>query len=98
MDYLEKAIRVLDIEIFELKRLRDRLSDSFARAVEIIKEAIDARAKVVVLGVGKSGHIGAKIAATLTSTGSPAVVLDSSNALHGDLGMIAGRDVGPPFS
>ena len=93
MDYLEKAIRVLDIEILELKRLRDRLSDSFARAVELIKEAIDARAKVVVLGVGKSGHIGAKVAATLTSTGSPAVVLDSSNALHGDLGMLADGDV-----
>ena len=42
MDYLEKAIRVLDIEIFELKRLRDRLSESFARAVELIKEAVDA--------------------------------------------------------
>src|SRR5438445_12672905 len=93
MDYLEKAARVLDIEIFELKRLRDRLGENFARAVELIKEAVDARAKVVVLGVGKSGHIGAKIDATLTSTGSPAVVLDSSNALHGDLGMIADGDV-----
>src|SRR6059058_513850 len=51
------------------------------------------RVKVVVVGVGKSGHIGAKIAATLTSSGSPAVVLDSSNALHGDLGMIADGDV-----
>src|SRR6266481_5215483 len=93
MDYLEKAARVLDIEIFELKRLRDRLGENFARAVELIKEAVDARGKVVVLGVGKSGHIGAKIAATLTSTGSPAVVLDSSNALHGDLGMVADGDV-----
>src|SRR5437762_7487765 len=93
MDYLEKAARVLDIEIFELKRLRERLSENFARAIELIKEAVDARGKVVVLGVGKSGHIGAKIAATLTSTGSPAVVLDSSNALHGDLGMIADGDV-----
>jgi len=93
MDYLEKAARVLDIEIFELKRLRDRLSQNFSRAVELIKDAIDARSKVVVVGVGKSGHIGAKIAATLTSTGSPAVVLDSSNALHGDLGMIADGDV-----
>src|SRR5437762_12671993 len=89
MDYLEKAGRVLDIEIFELKRLRDRLGEGFSRAVELIKEAADARGKVVVAGVGKSGHIGAKIAATLTSTGSPAVVLDSSNALHGDLGVIA---------
>jgi arabinose-5-phosphate isomerase len=93
MDYLEKAGRVLDIEIFELKRLRERLGENFSRAVEIIKETVDARGKVVVVGVGKSGHIGAKIAATLTSTGSPAVVLDSSNALHGDLGVIADGDV-----
>src|SRR5437773_11507294 len=93
MDYLEKAGRVLDIEIFELKRLRERLGESFSRAVEVIKETIEARGKVVVVGVGKSGHIGAKIAATLTSTGSPAVVLDSSNALHGDLGVIADGDV-----
>ena len=93
MDYLEKAIRVLDIEIFELTRLRDRLDQPFARAVDLIKEAVDGRGKVVVLGIGKSGHIGAKIAATLTSTGSPSVVLDSSNALHGDLGMVADGDV-----
>src|SRR6266699_724037 len=93
MDYLEKAARVLDIEIFELKRLRERLGENFSRAVELIKETVDARGKVVVLGVGKSEHVGAKIAATMTSTGSPAVVLDSSNALHGDLGMIADGDV-----
>ncbi|MEP6603973.1 MAG: KpsF/GutQ family sugar-phosphate isomerase, partial [Spartobacteria bacterium] len=93
MDYLEKAKRVLDVEIFELGRLRERLGDDFGRAVELIKEAVDARGKVVVLGVGKSGNIGAKIAATLTSTGSPAVVLDSLNALHGDLGMVADGDV-----
>src|SRR5512132_629088 len=93
MDSLEKAARVLDLEIFELQRLRQRLDENFARAVELIRETVDARGKVVVVGVGKSGHIGAKIAATLTSTGSPAVVLDSSNALHGDLGMVADGDV-----
>ena len=93
MDYLEKAKRVLDLEIFELGRLRDRLGENFSRAVELIKETVDARGKVVVVGVGKSGHIGSKIASTLTSTGSPAVVLDSSNALHGDLGMVADGDV-----
>jgi len=93
MDYVEKAIRVLDIEILELQRLRDRLGPTFSRAVEIIKETVDARGKVVVLGIGKSGHVGNKIAATLTSTGSPAVVLDSSNALHGDLGVVADGDV-----
>ncbi len=93
MDYLEKAKRVLDVEIFELQRLRERLDDGFRRAVELIKEAVEARGKVVVVGVGKSGHIGGKIAATLTSTGSPAVVLDSLNAMHGDLGMVADGDV-----
>ena len=93
MDYLEKARRVLDIEIFELNRLRKRLGEDFSRAVELIRETLAARGKVVVVGVGKSGHVGSKIAATLTSTGSPAVVLDSSNALHGDLGMIADGDV-----
>jgi arabinose-5-phosphate isomerase len=93
MDYQEKAKRVLDIEIVELQRLRERLGENFARAVELIKEAVDARGKVVVVGVGKSGHIGSKIASTLTSTGSPAVVLDSLNALHGDLGMVADGDV-----
>src|SRR5216110_2522109 len=93
MDYLEKAGRVLDIEIFELKRLRARMGENFSHAVELIKDTVDARGKVVVVGVGKSGHIGSKIASTLTSTGSPAVVLDSSNALHGDLGMVADGDV-----
>src|ERR1700757_5233488 len=93
MDSLEKAARVLDIEIFELQRLRKRLDENFSRAVEFIKETVDARGKVVVVGVGKSGHVGAKIASTLTSTGSPAVVLDSLNALHGDLGVVADGDV-----
>src|SRR5690242_1154366 len=93
MDYLEKARRVLELEIGELQRLRQRLGDDFSRAVALIKDAVDARGKVVVLGVGKSGHIGSKIASTLTSTGSPAVVLDSLNALHGDLGVLADGDV-----
>ncbi|MFN2507723.1 MAG: SIS domain-containing protein [Chthoniobacterales bacterium] len=93
MEYLEKGRRVLEMEIFELQRLRERLDERFARAVELIKEAVEARGKVVVLGVGKSGHVGAKVAATLTSTGSPAVVLDSLNAMHGDLGMVADGDV-----
>src|SRR5438128_5209549 len=93
MDYLEKAKRVLDLEIGELQRLRHRLGDDFSRAVALIKDAVDGRGKVVVVGVGKSGHIGGKIASTLTSTGSPAVVLDSLNAMHGDLGMLADGDV-----
>ncbi|MGI8438008.1 MAG: KpsF/GutQ family sugar-phosphate isomerase [Chthoniobacterales bacterium] len=93
MQFLEKGKRVLELEIFELQRLRDRLNENFTRAVELIRDCVEARGKVVVLGVGKSGHIGGKIAATLTSTGSPAVVLDSLNAMHGDLGMVADGDV-----
>src|SRR4029079_1204860 len=93
MDYLEKARRVLDVEILELQRLRERLNANFSTAVDLIKACVEAKGKVVVLGVGKSGHIGGKIASTLTSTGSPAVVLDSLNALHGDLGMVADGDV-----
>src|SRR4051794_26654246 len=93
MDYLEKARRVLNVEIFELQRLRERLDGTFSTAVALIKACVEARSKVVVLGVGKSGLIGKKIASTLTSTGSPAVVLNSLNALHGDLGMLADGDV-----
>jgi arabinose-5-phosphate isomerase len=93
MEYLDKAARVLDIEILELQRLRGRLGQNFSEAIELLRQAANARGKIVVLGVGKSGHIGSKIAATLTSTGSPAVVLDSLNALHGDLGMVADGDV-----
>ncbi len=93
MDYLEKAARVLDLEISELQRLRQRLGPEFVRAVDLIRQTVEARGKIIILGVGKSGHIGHKIAATLTSTGSPAVVLDSLNALHGDLGVVADGDI-----
>src|SRR3954471_22416747 len=93
MDYLAKAARVIDLEISELQRLRQRLGESFIRAVDLIKTTVEGRGKVIVLGVGKSGHIGEKIAATLTSTGSPALVLNSLNALHGDLGVVAEGDV-----
>ena len=93
MDYIEKAARVLDLEISELQRLRQRLGPDFVRAVDLVRKTVEARGKIIVLGVGKSGHIGEKIAATLTSTGSPAVVLNSLNALHGDLGVIADGDI-----
>jgi arabinose-5-phosphate isomerase len=93
MDSLERARRVLSIEIAELERLSCRLDESFVAAVKLLREAVERRCKVVVLGVGKSGHIGEKIAATLTSTGAPSVVLDSLNALHGDLGVVSAGDV-----
>ena len=93
MDYLDKARRVIALEAAELHRLHDRLDGpAFGRAVELLLRCLERRGKIVVIGVGKSGHIGEKIAATLTSTGSPAVVLNSLNALHGDLGVVADGD------
>ena len=93
MDYLAKARRVFEIELATSQRVADRLDETFGSAVEWIRASVEGRGKVVVLGVGKSGHIGEKIAATLTSTGSPAVVLNSLNALHGDLGVVADGDI-----
>jgi arabinose-5-phosphate isomerase len=92
MDTLERARQVLRVEIGELERLAARLDGSFPRAVTLLRETLGRRGKIVVLGVGKSGQVGAKIAATLTSTGAPAVVLDTLNALHGDLGVVADGD------
>ena len=93
MDYLQKARRVLQIEIGELQRLADRLDEQFERAVRLMLEVIESGRKIIIIGVGKSGQIGEKIAATLTSTGSPAFVLNPVNALHGDLGIVATGDV-----
>ena len=92
-DYLDRARRVIALETAELQRLHDRLDGpSFACAVDLLLRCLEGRGKIVVVGVGKSGHIGEKIAATLTSTGSTAVVLNSLNALHGDLGVVADGD------
>jgi arabinose-5-phosphate isomerase len=93
MNYVEKARRVLELEIAELQRLEARLDERFHTAVELLIDCVQSRGKVVVCGVGKSGCIGGKIAATLTSTGCPAVVLDPVNALHGDLGVVSPGDV-----
>ena len=98
INYLERARRVLTIETEELQRLSDRLDKNFEQAIELLRTTLDRRRKIVVLGVGKSGHIGEKIAATLTSTGAPAVVLNSLNALHGDLGVVADGDLFLIFS
>lgn len=91
-DALEKARRVFAIETAELQAVAARLDDEFAKAVGILESTVSRRGKIIVLGVGKSGHIGEKLAATLSSTGSPAVVLNSLNALHGDLGIVCDGD------
>ncbi len=92
VDFVEKAKRVIEIELNEIQRLLARVDESFSAAVQTLLRAVETQRKIVVMGVGKSGNIGEKIAATLTSTGSPAVVLNSLNALHGDLGVVADGD------
>lgn len=89
-DFLATARRVIGIEADALMRLSDSLGDSFTRAVEVI---LAARGRVIVSGMGKSGHIGRKIAATLASTGTPAQYVHPGEASHGDLGMVTRDDV-----
>ena len=84
------ARKVLVIEAQAVTALADRIDDLFSRACQL---CIDCRGRIVVTGMGKSGHIGNKIAATLASTGSPAFFVHSGEASHGDLGMITGEDL-----
>lgn len=93
VDHLARARAVFDIEIAGLHAARDQLDENFVRVVEAVVATLGARGKIVVVGIGKSGHIGRKIAATLTSTGSTSVVLDSVDALHGDLGILNDGDL-----
>lgn len=88
--YLDTARRVIATEADGLAALSDSLGDSFDRAVETI---LAARGRVVVSGMGKSGHIGRKLAATLASTGTPAQFVHPAEASHGDLGMVTQGDV-----
>jgi arabinose-5-phosphate isomerase len=89
-DLLSAAHRTVDIEVAALQRLRSRLDGRFARACELL---LACSGRVVVSGMGKSGHVGGKIAATLASTGTPAFFLHPAEAGHGDLGMITRGDV-----
>ena len=84
---------MFDVEMAGLRAVRRRLDASFSRAVQAITHALRQRGKVIVIGIGKSGNIGHKIAATLTSTGTTCVVLHSVNALHGDLGVVNDGDI-----
>ena len=88
--FLDTARRVIALEAEGLAALAGTLDGSFARAVELI---LAAQGRVIVSGMGKSGHVGRKIAATLASTGTPAQFVHPAEASHGDLGMITPLDV-----
>ncbi len=91
--YIQRAHAVINTEIQALNRVGSSLGNDFIKAVDSLLECLKNKGKIVVVGVGKSGNICHKLAATLNSTGATSVVLDSQNALHGDLGLLSEDDI-----
>ena len=89
-DFKKLGLAVIETELASVSALKDRIDDSFSRACELM---LHCEGRIVVTGMGKSGHIAGKIAATLASTGSPAFFVHPGEASHGDLGMITPKDV-----
>lgn len=87
---LKIAKEVFEIEAEAIRNLSENLDHNFSKAIELI---LDIKGRCIISGMGKSGHIGAKIAATLASTGTPSFFMHPGEALHGDLGMITSEDV-----
>ncbi|MBC7392901.1 MAG: SIS domain-containing protein, partial [Variovorax sp.] len=87
---LARARTTFDIEAAAVLGLKSRIGPSFVEAIDLI---LNVRGRVVVMGMGKSGHVGRKIAATLASTGTPAMFVHPAEASHGDLGMIKSVDL-----
>lgn len=93
MNFQKRAREVMDIEIAGMERVRDQIDGGFSTAIEWILAAVAGGGKAVVTGVGKNFHIGQKIAATFTSTGTPAVLLHPIEAMHGDFGIVGEKDI-----
>ncbi|RVU86148.1 KpsF/GutQ family sugar-phosphate isomerase [Leucothrix sargassi] len=89
-DLIANAAKVISDEIAAIQELTDRLDDHFIQACETI---LACKGRIIIAGMGKSGHIGHKIAATLASTGTPSFFVHPSEALHGDIGMITPEDI-----
>ncbi|MDT8390484.1 MAG: KpsF/GutQ family sugar-phosphate isomerase [Lentisphaeria bacterium] len=92
-DSLTRARDVMETEIAGIRSVMDSLGEEFLSLVDACLKVFSRHGKIVVTGVGKSGHVGQKIAATLASTGSPAVFMHPVEAMHGDLGMLAENDL-----
>ncbi len=90
MDRLNDAKKVFNIEIDALEKTRDILGDTFLQILDLI---VNCKGKVVITGMGKPGHIAAKLAATFSSLGTPSFRLHPAEAMHGDLGMISANDI-----
>lgn len=90
MDILAEGKRVFDIEIAALEKTRDALDDTYRQVLDLITNC---KGKVIITGMGKPGHIAAKLAATFASLGTPSFRLHPAEAMHGDLGMVSANDV-----
>ncbi len=90
MPYIQDALEVIDIELNAVQKLKSSIGAEFEKACELMEACLG---RVIVIGMGKSGHIGSKIAATLASTGTPAFFVHPAEAGHGDFGMITKNDV-----
>jgi len=93
LDYLKCAREVLEIEIEGINKVKADMDGGFTEAVDAILSVVKNGGKVVVAGVGKNWHIGNKMAATFTSTGTPAVAMHPIEAMHGDFGIVSERDI-----
>lgn len=88
--FIETAKRTIELELQAIDALKDHIDENFVTACKLI---LKTQGRIVVLGIGKSGHIGRKIAATLASTGTPAFFVHPAEASHGDMGMITQQDI-----
>ncbi|MEN7973215.1 MAG: KpsF/GutQ family sugar-phosphate isomerase [Verrucomicrobiota bacterium] len=93
MDYLEHAKEVLDIELSGIEKVKSGLGEGFIQAIDAILATVENCGKVVIAGVGKNWHIGNKMAATFTSTGTPTVAMHPIEAMHGDFGIVCQNDI-----
>jgi len=93
LSHISTAQKVFAIEAEAIRSVRSQLDAAFEKAVDLIVETLRKRRKIIVVGIGKSGNIGHKISATLTSTGSTSVLLNPVDALHGDLGIVNDGDL-----
>lgn len=89
-NFIETAKRTIELELQAIASLKEHINESFVTACKLI---LQAKGRIVILGIGKSGHIGRKIAATMASTGTPAFFVHPAEASHGDMGMITKQDI-----
>lgn len=93
MNHVQKAKEVIEIEIEALEKVRDMLGAEFSETIKLMLKCLNAKGKIVVTGIGKNLPIAEKVSATLASTGATSVILNPSQAMHGDLGILCRGDV-----